>query len=78
MLSSTRNFCMVAQVNYKNKKSINVLHKKCLRKMNFKPFNYHTYELFASDKFSKICDLIRIEQINLASSIHTNYYQLIT
>ena len=50
----------------KNIQTINVLQKKCLRIINFKPFNSHTNDLFASNKIIKLNDLINMEQINLA------------
>ena len=50
----------------KNFDSIKVLQKKCLRIMNFSPYNSHTNELFILDKILKIEDVIKFEQIKLA------------
>ena len=50
----------------KNINSINVLQKKCLRFMNFSPYNSHTNILFKLDKILKVEDLIRMEQLKLA------------
>ena len=58
-----------------NMQSITVL-QKCLRIMNFKPFNCHTNELFASNEITKLDDLVKIEQINLAYQF--NYKSLPT
>ena len=50
----------------KNINSINVLQKKCIRIMNFAPYNSHTNELFHKNQIIKLNDIIKIEQIKLA------------
>ena len=57
----------------KNINSINVLQKKCLRIMNFSPYNSHTNKLFKLDKILKVEDLIRMEQLKLAYQFKKRY-----
>ena len=67
MLFFTRKFYMAEAITtLKNSGKINILQKKCLRIMNFKPYNDHTNSLFASNKIIKLYDVIKIEKINLA------------
>ena len=56
----------------KNFNKINVLQKKCLRIINFKPFNADTINLFSSNKINKLEDIVSIEQINLAFQYKNN------
>ena len=48
-----------------NLKTISILQKKCLRIMNFSPFNSHTNNLFLDDKILKLEDIIKIQQMKL-------------
>ena len=56
----------------KNIQTINILQKKCLRIINFKPFNSHTNSLFVLNKIIKLKDMINMEQINLAFQFKHN------
>ena len=44
---------------------ITVLQKKCIRIINFAPFNSHTNELFIKNQLLKLEDIIKIEQLKL-------------
>ena len=48
-----------------NIESITVLQKKCLRIINFAPFNSHTNDMFVNDKILKFVDIISIEQLKI-------------
>jgi hypothetical protein len=49
----------------KNIDIITILQKKCLRIINFAPFNSHTNPLFSSDNIVKFIDVIKMEQLKL-------------
>ena len=51
---------------------INILQKKCIRIMNFAPFNSHTISLFKDNKILKLNDIIIIEQLKLAFQFKNN------
>ena len=57
----------------RNINSINVLQKKCLRIMNFSPYNSHTNILVKLDKILKVEDVIRMEQLKLAYQCKKRY-----
>ena len=48
-----------------NLNSITVLQKRCIRIMNFAPFNSHSNDLFAENNILKFNDIIQIEQLKL-------------
>ena len=52
--------------------SITVLQKKCIRIMNFAPFNSHTNDLFADNNILKFKDIIQMEQIKLVYEYKNN------
>ena len=49
----------------KNLQIINILQKKCLRIINFSPFNSHTNDLFYSNKLLKLDDIIKNENLKV-------------
>ena len=51
---------------------INILQKKCIRIMNFAPFNCHTTSLFKDNKILKLNDIIKIQQLKLAFQFKNN------
>ena len=51
---------------------INILQKKCIRIMNFAPFNCHTTSLFKENKILKLNDIIKIQQLKLAFKFKNN------
>ena len=54
--------------------TIKILQKKCVRIINFAPFNGHTNILFNSDKLLKFQDIIKFEQMKLVFEFKTNIY----
>ena len=52
--------------------TIKILHTKCVRIINFAPFNGHTNILFNSDKLLKFQDIIKFEQMKLVFEFKTN------
>jgi hypothetical protein len=57
---------------FKNIDIITILQKKCLRILNFAPFNSHTNALFSSDSIVKFTDVIKIEQLKLVFQFKQN------
>ena len=53
---------------------IKVLKKKCMRIINFAPFNSHTYNLFESDKILKFEDVIKFEQLEIIYEFKSNSF----
>ena len=51
---------------------IKVLQKKCMRIINFAPFNSHTNNLFKSDKILKFDDVIKFEQLKIIYEFKSN------
>ena len=45
--------------------TITILQKKCMRVINFAPFNSHTNNMFCDNKLLKFDDLIKVEQLKL-------------
>ena len=65
--------CLVwSLTTMKNINCITILQKKCLRIINFAPFNSHTNPLFISDKIIKFTDVIKIEQLKLVFQFTQN------
>ena len=56
----------------KNINTINVLQKKCIRIMNFAPYNSHTNTLFYRNQILKLEEIIKIEQLKLAFQFKKN------
>ena len=52
--------------------TMKILQKKCVRIINFAPFNGHTNILFNSDKLLKFQDIIKFEQMKLVFEFKTN------
>ena len=52
--------------------TINVLQKKCIRLINFSPFNCHTISLFAENHILKLEDSITANKLKLALDFKTN------
>ena len=52
--------------------TIKIIQKKCVRIINFAPFNGHTNILFNSDKLLKFQDIIKFEQMKLVFEFKTN------
>ena len=50
----------------KNLGTINVLQKKCIRIINFAPFNSHTNDLFITNKLIKLEDIVKTEKLKVA------------
>ena len=48
-----------------NLDTITILQKKCMRIINFAPFNSHTNNMFLDNKLLKCDDLIKVEQLKL-------------
>ena len=48
-----------------NLDTITILQKKCMRIINFAPFNSHTNNMFLDNKLLKFEDLIKLEQLKL-------------
>ena len=61
-----------AMSTLKNINTINVLQKKCIRIMNFAPYNSHTNALFYKNQILKLNDIIKIEQLKLAFQFKNN------
>ena len=51
---------------------ISILQRKCLRIINFAPFNSHTNYMFATDKILKFEDIISFEQLKVVFDFITN------
>jgi len=49
-----------------------VLQKKCIRIINFAPFNSHTNELFIKNQLLKLEDIIKIEKLKLIFDFKNN------
>ena len=56
----------------KNKDTITILQKKCLRILNFAPYNSHTNQFFILDKIIKFTDIIVIGQLKLIFKFKQN------
>ena len=48
-----------------NLDSITILQKKCIRIINFAPFNSHTNNIFFDNKLLKFDDIIKVEQLKV-------------
>ena len=57
--------------NY-NLDKINIIQKKCIRIINFEPFNSHTIKLFAKNKLLKFEDIITSTLLKLILEFKTN------
>ena len=60
-----------------NIESISILQKKCMRIINFAPFNSYTNDMFADDEILKFKDIISIEQLNIVFDFLNNLTYLI-
>ena len=56
----------------KNIQQISILQKKCMRIINFKPFDHHTNDLFSSNKILKLNEIIKSEQLSIAFQFISN------
>ena len=52
--------------------TINILQKKCVRLMNFAPYNSHTITLFADNEILKLEDIITANKLKLGFDFKTN------
>ena len=52
--------------------AIEILQKKCLRIINFAPYNSHTNILFSNDKLLKFQDIIKLEQMKIIFEFKRN------
>ena len=59
--------------SFKNIDAISVLQKKCIRIMNFAPYNSHSNGLFLSNNIVKLTDTLRNEKIKLAFLFQRNF-----
>ena len=58
--------CLVWSLTKKeNLDTITILQKKCMRIINFAPFNSHTNNMFLNNELLKFDDLIKVEQLKL-------------
>ena len=55
-----------------NLDKINIIQKKCIRIINFEPFNSHTIKLFANNKIIKFEDIITSTLLKLVFEFKTN------
>ena len=51
---------------------ISIIQRKCLRIINFAPFNSHTNDMFATDKILKFEDIISFEQLKVVFDFINN------
>ena len=61
-----------SMTSLKNVNTINLLQKKCIRILNFGPFNCHTNSLFHDNKLLKLNDIVKNEVIKLAYQFKNN------
>ena len=52
--------------------AIKILQRKCLRIINFAPYNSHTNILFSNDKLLKFRDIIKLEQMKIIFEFKRN------
>ena len=55
-----------------NLNCISVLQKKCIRILNFSPFNSHTNQLFSDNKILKLDDIIKVQIMKLLFDFKNN------
>ena len=60
-----------------NLDTIIILQNKCMRIINFAPFNSHTNNMFLDNKLLKFEDLIKLEQLKLILDFKNKNHQLI-
>ena len=64
--------CPVTLTKKMNIGLISILQRKCLRIINFAPFNSHTNDMFATDKILKFEDIISFEQLKVVFDFINN------